>query len=309
MNYLVMECRRAYAVVLCSDGRFLKVANRNYEVGQTLTEVLVFREPRASVLSLNRKTGNVLTAAACVCLMLFGAWQLLLSPFGTVRMTINPDVQFTVNRLERVVKLEGLNEDGMALIQGVSYLGKTTEQLADELADRAVDMGYLRTDGTITVTVSGREGWRVETEGRLRKELDVHFSGAIEIEVTPPRVEEPTEPTTQATVPAATAPLAGESDYGMTDYGQNDGGQSDYGQSSDRDTPYDSGWEDGDTPYDAPDPDSGYDPPETGSPYDPPEADSPYDPPEKDTPYAPGNSPYEKPDGDSGYDGPDSPYN
>ncbi len=286
MNYLVMECRRAYAVVLCSDGRFLKVANRNYEVGQTVTEVLEFREPRASILTLNRKTGNVLTAAACVCLMLFGAWQLLLSPFGTVRITINPDVQFTVNRLERVVKLEGLNEDGRDLIQGVSYLGKTTEQLADELADRAVDMGYLRTDGTITVTVSGREGWRIETEGRLRKELDVHFSGAIEIEVTPPPVEEPATPT-QGEPPAHPK----ESDYGVTDYGQEEDGRSDYGQSDSGDTPYDSDWEDGDTPYD--DPDSGYDPPE---------ADSPYDAPEKE-------SPYEEPDGDSGYDGPDSPYN
>ncbi len=34
MSYMVMECHRAYAIVLDSEGRFLKVANLGYSVGQ-----------------------------------------------------------------------------------------------------------------------------------------------------------------------------------------------------------------------------------------------------------------------------------
>ena len=45
MRYLVMECRPSYAVVVDEDGRFLKVANRHYEVGQTVTEVLPMQVP------------------------------------------------------------------------------------------------------------------------------------------------------------------------------------------------------------------------------------------------------------------------
>lgn len=41
MNYLVMECHPGYAVVLDETGRFLKVANMRYEVGQ---RVSVLRE-------------------------------------------------------------------------------------------------------------------------------------------------------------------------------------------------------------------------------------------------------------------------
>ena len=35
MKYLVMECGLSYAVVLDQEGRFLKVANLNYQIGQT----------------------------------------------------------------------------------------------------------------------------------------------------------------------------------------------------------------------------------------------------------------------------------
>ena len=34
MSYMVMERRQAYAIVLDDEGRFLKVANLGYEVGQ-----------------------------------------------------------------------------------------------------------------------------------------------------------------------------------------------------------------------------------------------------------------------------------
>ena len=45
MNYLVMECRPAYAVVLGDDGVFQKVANMRYEVGQTVTDMIPLNLP------------------------------------------------------------------------------------------------------------------------------------------------------------------------------------------------------------------------------------------------------------------------
>ncbi len=41
MRYLVMECGLSYAVVLDSKGRFYKVSNLGYEVGQTLEQVVL----------------------------------------------------------------------------------------------------------------------------------------------------------------------------------------------------------------------------------------------------------------------------
>jgi hypothetical protein len=44
--------------------------------------------------------------------------------YGSVRMTINPDVLISVSRTDRVVKLKGLNDDGRALIKGFDYKGR-----------------------------------------------------------------------------------------------------------------------------------------------------------------------------------------
>lgn len=38
MKYIVMECHFSYAVLLDENGKFLKAANRNYQVGQTVTD-------------------------------------------------------------------------------------------------------------------------------------------------------------------------------------------------------------------------------------------------------------------------------
>ena len=40
MKYMVMECHPGYAVVMDNAGRFLKVANMHYEIGQTVSSVL-----------------------------------------------------------------------------------------------------------------------------------------------------------------------------------------------------------------------------------------------------------------------------
>ena len=40
MKYIVMECHIGYAVVLDEDGRFLKVANRNYQVGIIIRRIV-----------------------------------------------------------------------------------------------------------------------------------------------------------------------------------------------------------------------------------------------------------------------------
>ena len=52
MKYLIMECHMAYAVVLDEDGRFLKAANMDYEVGQTVDTIMEIVEPGAAFFHL-----------------------------------------------------------------------------------------------------------------------------------------------------------------------------------------------------------------------------------------------------------------
>ena len=195
MEYLVMECGLSYAVVLDSEGRFLKVPNLGYEVGQTLNRV-VLQDAPPRPRPLRKQLIRWAAMAACLCIMAIGSWSFWQSPVGTVRMQINPDVQMNVNCFDRVVGLEGLNEDGEKLIEGYRAYGKGMQTVSDELADRAVDLGYLSDGGQITLTVeSDRAGWKTATEELLLLKLDVHFEHRIiVVTVSPDEPEVPDEP-------------------------------------------------------------------------------------------------------------------
>ncbi len=170
MKYMVMECHPGYAVVMDNAGRFLKVANLHYEAGQTVTSVLEMTNTSMvqKIIHLRKIWISVAAIAACLCLVVFGGWRFLMSPYGSVRMQINPDVLMTVNRLDYVIRLDGLNDDGDDIIEEYSYQWKKVDLVSDELAGRAVEMGYLKEDGTIRITVESKhEKWKTETEKRI----------------------------------------------------------------------------------------------------------------------------------------------
>ena len=99
-------------------------------------------------------------------------------------MQINPDVQMSVNRFDRVVALEGLNEDGTALIDGYRAYGQEMKTVSDELADRAMELGYLSAGGQITLTVDSEKGdWKTAAEELLLLELEVHFEQRVTVTV------------------------------------------------------------------------------------------------------------------------------
>ena len=196
MEYLVMECGLSYAVVLDQDGRILKVPNLGYTVGQSLKDVVLLPERPVRQQVLHKRIARWGTMVACLCLLLLGSW-VWQSPIGTVRMQINPDVQLSVNRFDRVVALEGLNEDGTALIDGYRAYGQEMKTVSDELADRAMELGYLSAGGQITLTVDSEKGdWKTAAEELLLLELEVHFEQRVTVTVDgrqPPAGQEPTE--------------------------------------------------------------------------------------------------------------------
>ena len=213
MRYLVMECHLGYAVVVDEDGRFLKVANLHYQVGQTLTEVFMLEtpEPAATPSGQRRRHHWVAVLAMAVCLLFaftgVQIWQQL--PFASVYMTINPEVRIDVNRSDVVVELEGVNEDGEDLIEGYDYDHKSLEIVMDELVDRAIDQGYLHEGGEISLTLDAdSDEWIVTHSDALTDQLDAHLREKLSVTVAVTNTE------TRVTTTAPT----GDSDYGDSEY-------------------------------------------------------------------------------------------
>lgn len=233
MKYLVMETHPAYAVVLDEDGRFLKAANLRYQVGDTVQDIVELRTPQKKVVPAWKPLSGLAAATACLCLVFFGWYQPNYTAYGTLRIQINPDVEMTVSRTDRVLDLEGLNADGEDLIEEYDYQGKDRETAANELVERAIDMGYLSDGETVSITVSSTDAdWQAREETQVRAQLEARYGETIVIrlgsdpapEVTPPQADPP-----EIVIPV-TPPAAAEdaTDYGDTDYGPNADGATDY---------------------------------------------------------------------------------
>ena len=180
MSYLVMECGLSYAVVLDEAGRFLKAANLGYQVGQTLDHVLLLEEKKQP--TLRQRMVPLAAAAACLCLMLLVSVEFFFLPVGSVRMQINPEVRMEVNRVNQVIGLEGLNQDGNDLIDGYGYRWKSVEEVSDDLADRAMEMGFLTDGGSIGLTAeSDDDDWNANTVHAILAELENHLGSKVEL--------------------------------------------------------------------------------------------------------------------------------
>ena len=258
MNYLVMEVHPAYAVVLDEEGRFLKAANLRYQVGDTVRSIVELRPARNRTAAWWKPLAGLAAAAACFCLVFFGYYQPNYTPYGTLRIQINPDVELTVSRTDRVLELEGLNPDGEELIEGYSYQGKDRQTAANELVERAIAMGYLSSGDTVSITVSSSDAdWQAREEARTRAQLEERYGETIVIRlgeasgqpepqppeetaeiVIPISPQTPTPASTPTPTPVPT-PIPDDTDYGPNADGVTDYDDTDYGPNADGVTNYD----------------------------------------------------------------------
>lgn len=251
-----MEVHPAYAVVLDEEGRFLKAANLRYQVGDTVRDIVELRRPKEKRPALWKPLSGVAGLAACLCIVFFGYYQPNFVPYGALRIQINPDVELTLSRTDRVLELEGLNEDGQVLIEGYDHGGKDREDVTEELVERAIDLGYLSGGETVSITVTSADAdWQAREEQAAREDLEERYGETIVIQIGPADEEPPAtevvipvtppepEPTPEPSPEQADPPVVPDD----TDYGPNADGVTDY-----EDTDY-GPYSDGVTDYEPPD--------------------------------------------------------
>ena len=100
MSYLIMECHMGYAIALDSEGRFIKVANLNYEIGQIVCSVVVMKNPVKSNNLLYYRSIAAISVAVCMCIVALCIWQTLFISYGFIQIRINPEIKMSVNRMD-----------------------------------------------------------------------------------------------------------------------------------------------------------------------------------------------------------------
>ena len=246
MKYIVMECHLSYAVVLDENGRFLKVANRHYEVGQTVTDIIEMQVPQSvpQKKKTNKWMYSLAAMAACLMLVVTSVFQIGQMTYASVYMTINPEVRIDVNRNDVVVGLDGINPDGDDLITGYDYRKKDLDLVMDELVDRAIDMGYLHEGGQISLVLDAdSDEWVIAHSDTLTSNLNEHLNEKLSVTI---EVTDKKEQSNQVIIPVAPE----ESDYGESDYRDADQPTMPPVSSQPADSNYgDSSYDDGETDY------------------------------------------------------------
>lgn len=175
MEYLVMECHPAYAVLLDEDGRFQKAANLNYEVGQRVTEVILMEEePQSSAKPKGKGqfVRHVVGAfAACLCLFLLGTGLFFRTAHTTVELHLGPAAALEVDREGHVVSLTPLNAEGDALLKGYDGTGRDVQTVCRELMEKVMAEGYAPPEAGYSLSVSSKAGWAQQLESRLWQQM------------------------------------------------------------------------------------------------------------------------------------------
>lgn len=149
MRYIVMECHPSYAVLLDSDGRFVKACNMNYEIGQSVYEPVLIGDTEnfADKIIRAEKRKRVIKyalAAACILAFLcFNVFRFFITPYTEIYISINPEIKIEMNRIGKVISVEGMNADGEAVLTGL--VCDTTEPAAvcRAVIEKAYSDGYL----------------------------------------------------------------------------------------------------------------------------------------------------------------------
>ena len=248
MKYMVMSIKDSYVVLLDENGKFVYGANRGYTKGEVVIDPWIMKDHRVKPLHYFKPIMIGLLSLATVLVLTIGfhVYTTTIQVIASVYLSINPQVRMDINRYGKVVEVIGNNADGIELVEGYDPGYKDQYEVADDLIDRAIKMGYLSDGDTIIIRVDASDqqtfvdlgiGYRTHLNAHLENKMDVtievmdvdYKQPMVEPTIVPTVIPTPTPLATPTPLPQVTpTPIVidHQSDYGDSDY--HDGGTSDY---------------------------------------------------------------------------------
>ena len=147
-------------------------------------------EKRETFLFLHQMRGAALGAAASLCLLITGGgvWYYQYENRqidSVIGIDVNPSVELSINRRERVLKAEALNQDGNQILSDMDLKGVDLNVAVNAVVGSMVTHGYLDDlDNAILVTVSNdsmtrASALRSSVVGNIEKTLEENQVQAV----------------------------------------------------------------------------------------------------------------------------------
>lgn len=164
---MVLEVSNAKVGIMTTEGEFFYVAKNhtNPELGDEY-EGKLYRSKNF----FNFKPKVFLTAASIV--LVFNAllvYNLFFSVYDAYEVNINPSMKLYTNRVGKIIKIEGLNQDGVELLSNINVKNKDIESGLEAIVDEAKKLNYLNENNyNVSITDSKNEN---KDFSRLNKKI------------------------------------------------------------------------------------------------------------------------------------------
>lgn len=118
----------------------------------------VEEQRRMRLYRRKRFVPQVVLAAACLFFILTaGGYSIYKKPISYISIDVNPSVELGINRFGRVVSVEGYNEDGKNVLEGLSLENLPYLQAIERLLENETDSGFLDVNSQLFFTVIAEE--------------------------------------------------------------------------------------------------------------------------------------------------------
>lgn len=147
----------------------------------------------------NRSSWKRIVAAAAMVALVFGGAGMYVQSSAVdsiIELDVNPSVELSVNKKERVVSAAALNDDAKVILEGMDLKGADLEVAVNALIGSMLEHGYIsELQNSILITVENDDVVKGKAlEERLVKEVgDMLKSSAIEGAILSQQIENHTE--------------------------------------------------------------------------------------------------------------------
>ena len=175
MKAVVLEIKEKWAAVLCEDGVIRKVKKGNFKVGDSFD---FEAENHGKVVSIGSLRRNMVGSAAALFLIVAGvagtySYNNVLA-CSYVSLDINPSIEYTLNRQDKVVAVKGLNNDGQEIADELLSVRKTTlKEALKETKQLLTQKNYLKSGSSEDVLIDISANNSARTDALKKEALSV----------------------------------------------------------------------------------------------------------------------------------------
>lgn len=126
------------------------------------TKDFIFQKTKGYTRAKSAKYKHLIPAFACMALLLIGGNWLYFMPTVRISIDINPSVELGINRFDRIISVEGYNDDGRELVNSLELKFMNYSDAVNQIIESDGIVSLLSNDEIMTIVVIGTDNTQSE---------------------------------------------------------------------------------------------------------------------------------------------------